>query len=124
MTRETSSQNAIIVKAFAIGCALWRNNSGVANFADRPVRYGLGNDSAKLNKQWKSGDLVGIMWGGRFLMVECKPVGWIFRGTDREVAQLNAINDVNQRGGAAFFATSADEFERKVRYAAEYPPPY
>ncbi len=112
MKKELPGQSQIVIKAFQMGHALWRNNSGVADFNDRPVRFGLGNDSAKTNKTWKSGDLVGIGWGGRFLMVEVKREGWVFTGTEREVAQANAINDVNRRGGIAFFCTSPDEYER------------
>ena len=40
---------------------LWRNNSGA--FKDqtgRMVRFGLGNDSAKINKHMKSSDLIGF----------------------------------------------------------------
>lgn len=114
MKREAPVQQEIILKAFQLGYALWRNNSGVAREEHRHVRFGLGNDSEKINRVWKSGDLVGIGPNGRFMMVEVKHEGWKFTGTDREVAQANAINEVNQRGGIAFFCSSVDEFIRIV----------
>lgn len=114
MTKELPAQSKIILKAFEMGYALWRNNSGVAREEHRHIRFGLGNDSSKINRKWKSGDLVGIGPGGRFLMVEVKRPGWKWTGTEREVAQANAINDVNKRGGIAFFCTSPEEFERII----------
>jgi hypothetical protein len=44
------------------GCTCWRNNTGVATYAESKVRYGLGVGSA---------DLVGI-YKGRFIAVEVK----------------------------------------------------
>lgn len=114
MSKETPEQSKIILRSFKMGLALWRNNSGVAREEHRYVRYGLGNDSERINKAWKSGDLIGIGWSGRFLMVEVKRPGWNYTGSDRELAQANCINDVNQRGGIAFFCTSADEFQRMM----------
>lgn len=114
MSTEFPAQAEVILKAFQMGFALWRNNSGVAREEHRHIRFGLGNDSAKLNKKWKSGDLVGVGPNGRFLMVEMKKPGWKWRGTEREVAQANAINQVNNLGGIAFFCTSAEEFERMI----------
>jgi hypothetical protein len=52
---------------------------------------------------------VGMTPGGLFLMLECKPPGWRWRGTDREVAQWNAIKYVRERGGRAGFVTHPDE---------------
>ena len=114
-TREAPAQAEIIVRAFEMGYALWRNNSGVAREEHRHIRFGLGNDSAKINKVWKSGDLIGIGPNGRFMMTEVKKPGWKFTGTEREVAQANAINQVNALGGIAFFCTSVEEFERIVK---------
>lgn len=111
MASEASVQADIILRAFQLGFTLWRNNSGVAREEHRHVRFGLGNESAKINKRWKSGDLVGIGPNGRFLMVEAKESDWIYQATEREVAQANAINDVNKHGGIAFFCTSVEEFE-------------
>lgn len=104
------SQN-IRVKSSMLGLSAWRNNNGA--FKDptgRLVRFGLGHTSAALNRVWKSGDLVGIGPRGRFTMVEVKDPGWTFKGTDREKAQLAAINQVNALGGIGFFASSSAEY--------------
>lgn len=85
------------------------------------IRYGLGNDSAKLNKSFKSSDLIGIwpvtvtpeMVGqtlGVFFAVEVKAPGWKFRQSDkRAVAQQNFLTWVSRHGGVAMFATKETE---------------
>jgi len=115
MPTEAPAQAEIIVRAFQMGYALWRNNSGVAREEHRHVRFGLGNDSAKINKVWKSADLIGVGPNGRILWVEVKKPDWVFKGTEREVAQANAIKQVNDLGGIAFFCTSVEEFERVIK---------
>jgi hypothetical protein len=114
---EAPAQSRVVLRAFQLGFTLWRNNSGVSfENSDRPVRYGLGNDSAKLNHVWKSADLIGVGPGGRFLAVEMKRPGWKFSPkNEREVAQAAFINDVNRHGGIAFFCTSVEEFETEIR---------
>lgn len=98
--------NDIRLGADRWGWSLWRNNSGVLPDATgRPVRYGLGNESDRINAVMKSSDWIGIDAGGRFVAVEQKPPGWVFRGSAREVAQLNFINHVKAKGGVACFAT-------------------
>jgi hypothetical protein len=114
-TTEFPEQAKTILRAFEMGFALYRNNSGVSREEHRHVRFGLGNDSAKINKVWKSTDLVGIGPNGRALWVEMKQPAWVWKGTEHEVAQANAINDINSRGGIAFFCTSADEFEKIIK---------
>jgi hypothetical protein len=80
------------------------------------VRYGLANDSAKVNAQVKSGDLIGLyrltvtpdMVGqviGQFWSLECKRPGWRYAGTPREVAQANWAALVVANGGRASFTT-------------------
>jgi hypothetical protein len=114
-TTEFPEQAKTILRAFEMGFALYRNNSGVSREEHRHIRFGLGNDSAKINAVWKSLDLVGIGPNGRALWVDMKHPGWVWKGTKREVAQANAINDINSRGGIAFFCTSADEFEKIIK---------
>ena len=80
-----------------------------------PVRFGLGNDSEKLNKVFKSSDLIGIGPGGMFVAVEVKAPGWKKPSNPREVAQANFIGAVQARGGLAGFATSIDDYMRIVR---------
>ena len=104
-----------IVQQF--GAVVWRNNSGVARTDDRPVHYGLGNVSTRLNAVWKSSDWIGLMPDGRFLALEEKPAGWRYRGTDHEAAQLAFLQDVARRGGVAAFVTCPDDIEAVIKNA-------
>lgn len=100
------------------GACLFRNNVGVLrDERGRPVRFGLANETAALNKDLKSSDYIGwkslqvtpAMVGQRiaqFRARECKRPGWTYRGDAREKAQLNFINLVNADGGDAKFVTS------------------
>jgi len=118
---ESDIQAAIRLAASQQGHVLWRNNSGVLrDERGVPVRFGLCNDSAQLNSQCKSSDLIGVrrvlitqeMVGtvvGVFWAVECKRAGWKYKATDREVAQLRFIEAVRGMGGVAGFAQSAGD---------------
>ena len=115
MTTEFPAQAEVILCAFQMGFALWRNNSGVSREEHRHVRYGLGNDSWKINKKWKSADLIGVGPRGRILWVEMKKPDWKFNAkNERDVAQGNAIKQVNRLGGIAFFCRSVEEFKINV----------
>lgn len=110
---EGDVQARIRLDAPKWGGALWRNNNGSAyNKQGRPVRFGVGNDSVKINRVWKSSDLVGIAPGGTFLAVECKREGWRWTGTDRERAQWNFLTNVQALGGRAGFATCVEDARR------------
>lgn len=111
------------LEASTLGMRLWRNNSG-AFYDDKGnfVRFGLGNDSKQFNTVCKSSDLIGVKpylvmdadvgrTLGVFVAREAKKPGWIYRGTDREVGQLNFINIVNKLGGDAAFATGPGTFK-------------
>lgn len=116
---EARAQQELRLAAARAGITTWRNNNGA--FKDetgRLVRYGLGNDSAKLNSVIKMGDLVGAkpllilpehvgQTVAQFWMREVKQPGWAYRGDEHELAQLNAINLVNRIGGDAAFSTGA-----------------
>lgn len=118
---EAAVQSQVRMDASKAGWRLWRNNIGAykdehGNF----IRYGLCNDSAKMNELIKMGDLVGIkptiitpeMIGsvlGQFVMRECKPVAWRYTGTEREQGQLRAIQMVTALGGDAKFTNGRGE---------------
>lgn len=115
---ESYVQSLVRLEAARKGLKLWRNNVGVlTNDAGVPVRYGLANDSKRLNETVKSGDLIGwrplvitpAMVGGRiaqFVSRECKRPDWRYTGTDRERAQLRWIEAVVSDGGDAKFCNS------------------
>ena len=115
---EAAVQSRVRLEAARVpGMRLWRNNVGALNDERGvPVRYGLANDSAALNKVLKSGDLIGIRKVlitpehvgrhiGQFVSREIKAGGWSFRGTAREVAQGNWAALINALGGDARFAS-------------------
>lgn len=102
----------------APGSQNWRNNSGA--FQDdkgRWIRYGLANDSKKLNSEIKSSDLIGItptiiepwMVGyslGVFTAMEIKEPGWhLTPGDKRGQAQSRFHDLVRQACGFAGFVT-------------------
>lgn len=128
-TSEAAIQSQVRLEATKKGARLWRNNLGAGYLLPNDpngslrelkgnyVRFGLCNDSERLNKRLKSSDLIGIkpvvitpqMIGktiGQFLAREVKPASWKFRGTVRENAQLNFITIVQSLGGDAAFTNS------------------
>lgn len=116
---ETAVSNDVRLEASRKGMRLFRNNVGVlTDDTGRPVRYGLANDSAAVNKVCKSADLIGIdptpitaaMIGeprGRFVSAECKPEGWHYTGTPREQAQQAWAMLITSLGGRALFVNRA-----------------
>lgn len=117
--REQAVQDRIRIAASAHGTPLLRNNSGAVTTDDgRHIRFGLGNDSVRLNERFKSSDLIGI-WPrvvrqedvgttiGQFFAVEVKHPGWRFSENDkRAVAQQNFGEWVRSHGGLFLFAAS------------------
>lgn len=113
------------------GAMAWRNNNGATstktqascpncgfNFTIKqpPIRYGLANDSQKLNEKIKSSDLIlaiprvitQAMVGttiAQFGAIECKRPGWEYKGTKPEVAQLAWLQLIAKIGGYATFST-------------------
>lgn len=118
---EGGVQSRVRLAAARKGWELWRNNMGVA-VDDRgiPVRFGLANDSAKLNKKIKSADLIGVrpviitqdMVGskiGQFVSLEIKKAGWKYRGGQHEEAQARWAAIVTAAGGYAKFISSEEQ---------------
>lgn len=109
MRSETDVQNLCRIRAQELGAVLWRNNVGAMKDARGiPVRFGLANDSARLNEQLKSADLIGI-WHGRFVSIECKEPGWVHSVMrSHESAQMSWAHLVRMYGGLSGFATHPD----------------
>lgn len=127
MSSETELQQQIRLHLARVGAPVLRNNNGASkDHTGRMIRFGLGNDSAKINKKFKSSDLIGIrpviitpeMVGqmiGQFLAVEVKHPGWKFpRPTNKAEfarcdAQKNFLDWVNKHGGYGVFAQDIED---------------
>lgn len=116
-------QSHIRLEAARADVLLFRNNVG-ALLDERgvPVRYGLANDNAAMNKRIKSADLIGIrrvtvtpgMVGhvlGLFVSREVKRADWVYKGDAHEVAQKCWMDLINSYGGDAKFAAGPGSFE-------------
>ena len=115
---EASIQQAIRLAAAGRGLLLWRNNVGMAfDRNGNAIRYGLANDSQKMNNHIKSSDLIGIrpvvitpeMVGnviGQFVAIEVKTEDWVFKGTPRELAQQKFLDLVASKGAFSSFAVN------------------
>ena len=114
---ESYTQSIVRLEASRKKSVLWRNNLGAVLTDDgRFLRYGLCNDSKKMNEKIKSSDLIGIRSiritpnhvgciMGQFLAREMKPEKWTYSGTAREKAQLKFLQIILSKGGDAGFAT-------------------
>lgn len=125
-TSEGATQALCRLEAPKRGAWLGRNNSGAGDMVDRHgnlshVRWGLGNDSSKLNKVSKSSDLIGItpvrsthvgQMFGVLTAVECKHPGWTKPENERDRAQENFHKMVRRLGGIGIFAASVDDYKR------------
>lgn len=112
---EAYVSSRVRIAAATEGWHLWRNNVGA--FEDKTgrwIRYGLANDSAKMNDRLKSSDLVGWrqvtvtpnMVGktiAQFVSLETKAPDWTYSGSAREEAQARWIGLVVSCGGYAKF---------------------
>lgn len=118
---EAVVQQALRLEASRRGIRLWRNNNGACmDQTGRMIRYGLGNDSSKVNSYIKSSDLIGItpvtitpQDAGRtlgvFTSIEAKRSGWKFTGAPREKAQLKWLELVAAMGGIGKFAACVED---------------
>lgn len=116
--------------AFAYIGPIWRNNVGAAeDKTGRQIRYGLGNDSAQLNKVIKSSDLIGITpviafvpsvgWKtlGVFTALEVKSSDWRFSPSDeRAVAQQKFHDIVRGAGGFAGFVVNPEDIYSVINW--------
>ena len=112
---EARVQSEVLLESASKGWRMWRNNVGsLVDDRGVPVRYGLCNDSKKLNDKFKSGDLIGIrpllvtpeLVGhtiGQFASLEVKEEGWQYTGQGREPGQLSWAQLVITNGGYAAF---------------------
>mgnify|MGYP001320388683 CR=1 FL=1 len=122
MSSEAVVQQQVRLLMAQLGAQLWRNNSGAyQDETGRHIRYGLCNDSAQLNANIKSSDLIGPVpvviqphhvgrTVGIFTALEIKPSGWTLRPSDkRACAQANFHTIVKNVGGFAGFVTDPQD---------------
>lgn len=129
MSSESVVQSRTRLEFAKIG-PMWRNNVGAAeDKTGRQIRYGLGNDSAQLNREIKSSDLVGITpvtcylasvggWVtlGVFTALEVKASDWKFSPNDeRAVAQAKFHDIVRAAGGFAGFVVDPLDIHGIIR---------
>lgn len=112
------SEKLVRLEAAKQGIVLWRNNVGAVRTADgRFIRFGLANDSKRMNQYIKSSDLIGIrpvLIGpehigktvGQFVAFEVKPQEWQYSGKEHEQAQKRFLELVSVKGGYATFMTT------------------
>ena len=130
---ESANQNHIRRVQHDKGDRLFRNNRGaLLDKRDKPVRFGLANDTVAEGEQLKSGDLIG--WETRlvtpdmvgthvavFKSIEVKPDGWKPPGVGpvkdargkltaygHFLGQKNWADLVNDEGGVAGFMIDPD----------------
>lgn len=124
---EIDIQNLIRIKSSERGCRLFRNNIGaLKDITGRIVRFGLGNDSKKVNEKFKSSDLIGITpvkitpahidsTLGIFTSIEVKASNWRYTNIQREQAQKNWLDLIITLGGFAGFANNPEALNHILR---------
>ena len=120
-TPEAKVQQTLRLEAAKRGIRLWRNNNGACkDITGRMVRFGLANDSKKVNARIKSSDLIGITpikvsqtdvghTFGIFTSLEVKKSNWEYTDTTREKAQLAWLELVATMGGIAKFVNKKED---------------
>lgn len=124
---EARAQQDVRTSIAKQGAMSWRNNVGATpakcpdcGARQVPVRYGLANDSARLNERIKSSDLILAIPRlirthhvgttiAQFGAVECKRPGWKYTGNGREAGQQAWLTLVAKLGGYATFTTGVIE---------------
>lgn len=120
---EAWAQQQVRFKVAHGGGMSWRNNVGATpakcpdcNARRQPIRYGLANDSTRLNETIKSHDLICAiprlitpqMVGAtiaQFGSIETKRPGWQFTGKGQEAGQMAWAVLIRRIGGFAVFST-------------------
>ena len=124
-------QSNLRMAAAREGAVMWRNNVGATKTKEThvcpscrfkfevmkpPLRWGLCNDSSKLNACLKSSDLVGVVPRvisssdvgktlGQFAAIEAKRPSWQWKGDKHEHAQAAYGSLVMSKGGLFTFST-------------------
>lgn len=116
--------NLVRLDASQKGIRLWRNNVGAGYMNDgRFIRWGLANESEKMNNAIKSSDLIGIkpiliteefigQIIGQFVSREIKNENWKYCATKHEKSQKKWIELINNFGGDAAFTTGIGSFNK------------
>ncbi len=116
-TNEATVQSLVRLQASESGWLLLRNNVGACYTKEGGfLRYGLANESKRMNDSLKSSDLIGIRpvvidpthlgrTIGQFVAVECKHSGWTYADTKRDQAQQRFLTLVESVGGYGQFST-------------------
>lgn len=114
---EAAALARVRLAASREGSRLWRNNVGACTTETGSfIRFGLANETAAVNAQCKSADLIGVKplritpshigsVVGQFYSREVKKPGWVFSNTPREAAQLRWIEILVGLGADAAFTT-------------------
>ncbi len=110
------------------GGAYWRNNRGACyDETGRLIRFGLGNDSDKLDKVYKSSDQIAVVpvliqphhvgrVFGVFTAFEDKKRGWhLTPGDKRGQAQLAFLQHVQRCGGIVGFVTEPEQVRQIIK---------
>jgi hypothetical protein len=121
-TSEAAAQQSVRLQLAHAGAMGWRNNVGATpskcpdcGAPRAPIRFGLANDSAKLNERVKSSDIIAAIpriitadqVGKRiaqFGSIEVKPPGWTYTGKGREAGQAAWLALITRLGGYACFS--------------------
>ena len=124
---EARAQQNVRTSVARQGGMAWRNNVGATpakcpscQAPQVPIRYGLANDSARLNERIKSSDLILAIPRviqphhvgttiAQFGSVEVKRPKWVFTGKGREAGQSAWLALIAKLGGFAQFSTGEVE---------------